>query len=94
MLIKHCNTVRYELQEDTKLREIIVLRSKFKSFKSKIAQKLIGIMSYFNCHQGECKDLKKYQNLAVIRLIELKSLVQRSVSAQVKNLNPTNTATI
>ena len=51
-------------------------------------------MSYFNCHQGECKDLKKYQNLAVIRLIELKSLVQRSVSAQVKNLNPTNTATI
>ena len=69
MLIKHCNTVRYELQEDTKLREIIVLRSKFKSFKSKIAQKLSGIMSYFHCHRGDCKDLKKSQSLAVIRLI-------------------------
>ena len=67
MLIKHCNTVRYELQEDTKLREIIVLRSKFKSLKSKIAQKLSGIMSYFNCHQGECKDLK---NLRISQLLD------------------------
>ena len=94
MLIKHCSTVRYELHEDTKLREIIVLRSKFKSLKSKIAQKLSGTMSCFNCHQGDCKDLKKSQNLAVIRLIESIILVQRSVSAQVKNLNPTNTAAV
>ena len=50
-------------------------------------------MSYFNCHRGDCKDLKKSQSRSYqINLV--KKLVQRSMSAQVKNLNPTNKATI
>ena len=67
MLIKHCNTVRYELQEDTKLREIIVLRGQFKSLKSKIAQIRVILWVISIVIQGIVK-IKK--NLRISQLLD------------------------
>ena len=67
MLIKHSNTVRYELQEDTKLREIIVLRGQFKSLKSKIAQSRVILWVISIVIQGIVKILK---NLRISQLLD------------------------
>ena len=67
MLTKHCNTVRYGLQEDTKLREIIVLRGQFKSLKSKIAQIRVILWVISIVIQGIVK-IKK--NLRISQLLD------------------------